>query len=669
MPDEETSAATTGHRDELYRAFSDRSLDTSEAIERGLDIGTTRLGVEFGFLTKIEDGVQTVLHSVGTHELLQPGESCPLDRAYCRRTVELDGPLSVQDAEASGEISRSAFETFELGCYIGVKVFVDGEPFGTVCFADSEVCGQPFSEADQLFVELLSRLAGGALERRTYERKLRQRNERLREQSRRFRGIAETSFDVIFRVDTDVTITYISAASERTLGYAPEELTGEIFTDYVVDTSRERATTAYERLLGGQTVENLELTLEHADGSPVVFEINATPLTSDGSVTGIQGVARDVTDRKEREAELRVKNRAIDDAQLGVTIADANSSDNPVVYVNDGFTRITGYSEDELLGRNHRILQGPATDPDTVARLRERIGAERSVSVELINYRTDGTPFWNSLMVTPVEDADGDVSHFIGFLEDVTERKRTEQLIRLLNRVLRHNLRTDLNVLLGYSYLLDDVADDAGEGVGDRMRERIDRLVDLADDARTLERAAGAERRPTRIDPERLLQSVVAAHRERYPAASITVAVETDRDICAGEELERAVSELVGNALAHDTSPPTTVTISVETSDDGEWISLEITDDGPGISDLETGVIASGEETPLAHGTGLGLWLVNWIVTRYGGSFQIRTRDEAADADGPDGTEAGTVATVRLPAITPDESVERVARRPTILSQ
>lgn len=136
-----------------------------------------------------------------------------------------------------------------------------------------------------------------------------------------------------------------------------------------------------------------------------------------------------------------------------------------------------------------------------------------------------------------------------------------------------------------------------------------------------------------------------------------------------GPQRDRDVCQTRSNALAHDTAPPTTVTISVEASEDGEWISLEFTDDGPGISDLETGLIASGEETPLAHGTGLGLWLVNWVVTRYGGSFQIRTRDEAADADGPDGTEAGTVATVRLPAITPDESVERAARRPTILSQ
>jgi len=659
MADDASIDSTTGYREELYRVFADRGLAAEEAIARALEVGTEHLDVEFGFLTRIEEGTQTVVRSVGTHELLQPGASCPLDRAYCRRTVELDGPLSVQDARASEEIAPLAYDTFELGCYVGSKVLVDDRLFGTVCFADSDPRDGAFTEAEQLFVELLARLGGQALEREAYERELRERNERLREQTRRFQGIAETSFDVIFRVDAGMTFTYVSAASERTLGYSPEELTGEPFTDYLTDSSQAQALAAYERLLGGESTEYLELTFERADGEPVVLEINATPLTTDGTVTGVQGVARDVTARKEREEELRLKNRAIDDAPVGITIADAARPDNPAVYANDGFERITGYSDADLLGRNHRLLQGEATDPETVARLRERVAAQEPVSVELVNYRKDGTPFWNSLTVTPVEDDAGEVTHFIGFLDDITERKRIEQLVRLLNRVLRHNLRNDMNVLLGYSELLDEAVDAHGESVGGRMRERIDRLIDLANDARELERVARGERRPTRIDLESLLRSVASAHRGRYPEATIVLDISTDRAVCAGEELERAVSELVGNALAHDTAPPTRVT--VDATDDGEWVRLRVADDGPGISDLEADVVASGQETPLEHGTGLGLWLVNWIVTRYGGSFQIRARD-SADA-------TGTVATLRLPAIAPGESVERAARRPTILSR
>mgnify|MGYP000521170846 CR=1 FL=1 len=123
--------------------------------------------------------------------------------------------------------------------------------------------------------------------------------------------------------------------------------------------------------------------------------------------------------------------------------------DPEAVRANEGFERITGYGADEMLGRNCRFLQGEATDPETVDRLRTGIDAGESAAAELLNYRADGSPFWNQVRLNPVENDDGDLTHYLGFQTDVTERKRSEQLVRLLNRVLRHNLRNDLNVLLG----------------------------------------------------------------------------------------------------------------------------------------------------------------------------------------------------------------------------
>ena len=90
-------------------------------------------------------------------------------------------------------------------------------------------------------------------------------------------------------------------------------------------------------------------------------------------------------------------------------------------------------------------------------------------------------------------------------------------------------------------------------------------------------------------------------------------------------------------------------------ADAGDEVEIRVRDDGRGIEEMEAAVIADGTETPLEHGAGLGLWMVNWIVTRYGGSFQVATGDD------------GTVATVRLPAIGPGETVETATRRPTVL--
>jgi signal transduction histidine kinase len=211
-----------------------------------------------------------------------------------------------------------------------------------------------------------------------------------------------------------------------------------------------------------------------------------------------------------------------------------------------------------------------------------------------------------------------------------------------------------MNALLGWAGL-DADASQAGPAPETRIRRIARDLVDVSERARDLEQWARSDRVPRRLDPAALLASVIESHREALPVATIDVDVRTDRDVCAGFELERAVSELVDNAISHAVSAAVTVSLTVE--DDGEWVVVTVADDGPGIAEMEADVIASGTETALQHGSGLGLWLVNWIVTRYGGSFRIGTA-----ADG-----SGTTATVRVPGIREDETVDEVARRPTVL--
>ncbi|AZH24525.1 sensor histidine kinase [Haloplanus aerogenes] len=254
--------------------------------------------------------------------------------------------------------------------------------------------------------------------------------------------------------------------------------------------------------------------------------------------------------------------------------------------------------------------------------------------------------------------ADGDPTHFLGFQTDVTERKRTEQLVRLLNRVLRHNLRNDLNVLLGVgNHLRSERAETADlDDLGERIERTAGQLMDLSEQARELERNARRDREPRRLDPATLFDDATV---DLSATARVETTVATERRICAGPELEQAVSELVTNAVAHN--PVAEPWVELTAIDDGEWIELTVTDDGPGIDDMEVAVIAEGKETDLVHGSGLGLWLVNWIVTRYGGSFRIRARN------GDSADESGSVATIRLPAIDADTPVEAVERAPTVL--
>ena len=123
----------------------------------------------------------------------------------------------------------------------------------------------------------------------------------------------------------------------------------------------------------------------------------------------------------------QVRDRAVVAAGLSFTISDPRLPDDPLVFVNPAFERTTGYSRDEAQGRNCRFLQGPDTDPADVQRIRDALAAQEHVVVTLLNYRKDGTAFWNELSLSPVYDAAGELSHYVGIQADVTARVLIEQ--------------------------------------------------------------------------------------------------------------------------------------------------------------------------------------------------------------------------------------------------
>lgn len=134
--------------------------------------------------------------------------------------------------------------------------------------------------------------------------------------------------------------------------------------------------------------------------------------------------------------ELLLKDRVLSAAEEGITITDPALPDNPLIYVNQGFERLTGYSAQEVLGRNCRFLQGPQTDPQAAEEIRRAVREQRPCKVEILNYRKDGSTFWNRLSITPVRDASGRVTHHIGIQSDVTARRLAEEALREATRQL-----------------------------------------------------------------------------------------------------------------------------------------------------------------------------------------------------------------------------------------
>ncbi|WP_310148582.1 EAL domain-containing protein [Luteimonas sp. 3794] len=185
-----------------------------------------------------------------------------------------------------------------------------------------------------------------------------------------------------------------------------------------------------EAIAGGASEWYAQYRLRCSDGHYASVEDRGMILR-DAEGKGVRAVGGmlDVTRRRRDEADLRLLRRAVEATENGVVITEACGADQPIVYVNPAFSRITGYSVEESLGRNCRFLQATERDQPALPAIRDAIAQAREVRVQLRNYRRDGSPFWNELRMAPVRDQNGELTHFVGILNDVTERRRAEDAL------------------------------------------------------------------------------------------------------------------------------------------------------------------------------------------------------------------------------------------------
>ncbi|MES3516810.1 MAG: GAF domain-containing protein [Natronomonas sp.] len=147
---------------QMHQITADREQPFERRVTDLLALGRSYLDVEVGFLTEIDERTQLVVAADGKHDLLQPGESCPLSKAYCRKTIDKQQPLIVQHAAIEGWEGDAAYERFGLESYIGATVFLEDEVYGTFCFGDSEPRDRdrPFTQSEEAFVELMAGWVG-----------------------------------------------------------------------------------------------------------------------------------------------------------------------------------------------------------------------------------------------------------------------------------------------------------------------------------------------------------------------------------------------------------------------------------------------------------------------------------------------------------------------------
>lgn len=263
-----------------------------------------------------------------------------------------------------------------------------------------------------------------------------------------------------------------------------------------------------------------------------------------------------------------------------------------------------------------------------------------SIDERELTLQTDGQTCSFALNSVALTDTDSDGQGYLVTLRDITLVKQRERELRererdldrmrqLQSRVLRHNLRNDLTVVRGHVELFADELDGDHATKADRVVSKVDDLVSVSAKARDIERLIETDQKSKQLDVANTLRRLVSSCRSKFPAVDFSVDAPEQ---CLAETVpavELVIQNLLENAAKHNDAVNPAVEATLATAEDG--VVLTISDNGPGIPSNELAVLERGEETPLEHGSGIGLWVVQWV---------IEDADLSVAFDvGPDGTD------------------------------
>jgi len=246
----------------------------------------------------------------------------------------------------------------------------------------------------------------------------------------------------------------------------------------------------------------------------------------------------------------------------------------------------------------------------------------------------------------PLRNYQDEVVGHVLVMREISELKSHEQRLDVTNRILRHNLRNELNIILGRLDLLEEQAE-----VDDHLEEirgALTRLRDASEKARDIQSSLRDDGETYPVDVVPLVRSVLDRYREAHPNATLDCDLPPAATVLATSDtaLETVLKNLVENSIEHNDTDHPQVEVTIERGEG--TVSIHITDNGPGIPDSEREVLERGGETQLDHGSGLGLWLVYWFVTSMDGDIEFTTNEPR-----------GTVVTIRLAAASPPDHAEQ----------
>ena len=456
-----------------------------------------------------------------------------------------------------------------------------------------------------------------------------------RRQQRRTERFVEESEDVVTIIDPDGTVTYVSGSAERVFGHDPDSLVGENFFDYLHPSGREQAMETFFSCVEDSESATTECRLRSPEGDWFNIETQYRNMLDDDAIEGILVYLRDVTERKERTRRFKsIFNQAFQFTGL-------LEPDGTVIEANNAALEFGGFERNDIVGKP--FFEAPWWTHSEAVYDNVREAIERAASGEFVRYETevrgiDGLAVID-FSVKPITDEDDDISLLVAEGRDITARQQNRQHLEVMQRVMRHNMRNDLGKIRGWTELMSEESDaekraeqfETVEAILDKWGSMTENLKEI----RQVLKSRDGEIATKALGP--LIEDATSQIREEHDAATILTEGTDSESAQVPTTFRQAVHELVENAI----KVKETATVEVTVCSGDDWVEISVTDDGPGMPEMEAAVLETGEEDPLNHGKGLGLWMVRMIVTQAGGNVSVES------------TTDGTEVRLRLPTTLP----------------
>lgn len=461
----------------------------------------------------------------------------------------------------------------------------------------------------------------------------------LSESMRRHRSLLESVRDVVFSVSARGRVDSVNAAIEGLTGRERQEYMSARALRLVHPRDRRRAVDAFRRTLAGEAMPPFEIELCRADRTQVLVECSLTRQDAQGGQPiSISGIARDVTESRRAQAALIIRDRAMAATSEGIIITDPAAAGNPIVFVNSGFERLTGYLSEEAVGQGLHLLTGAAAAEPAREILDRATAGGRAATVEMEASGKGGHTFWARLVLTPVVDEKGRASNFVAILSDISSQKAAERLKNELVSTVSHELRTPLTSLRGFAELMLE-----REYPPEKQRKFIQiihkestRLSNLINDFLDVQRmeAGRQEYKFAKAAVAPLLHDTAALFRPTSQIHEFVVDCAPGLSDIRGDldRLRQVTTNLVSNAVKFSPAGgQVTLSASVDPVQPG-MVQVSIADQGIGIPPEALDKLfqkfyrVDNTATRKIGGTGLGLSIVRQVIEAHGGRIWVESQ-------------------------------------------